>query len=292
MRPIHLILTAGLLALPIAVQAQPTAHYPPGLHGINAATLPSPGFYVRDYNFFYFSDRLNDGNGNRNGQANFDAFTYANVIRPIWISRYKVFGGYLGADVVIPLVNRHLTSGSFSDSTFALGDILAEGSISWHTKPFDFCFGVGEWMPTGESARKPTTRPGLDYWTTMFTLGATWYMDSAKTWSLSALNRYEINTEQSYTDTTTGNAWTVEWGLAKALNKTVSIGPVGYYQAKVTDDSGAHPQPINRVLAVGSEVMLSFRPQKFNVSLRYNYEIMAENRAQGQTVALVVTKGF
>lgn len=65
MRPIHLILTAGLLALPIAVQAQPTAHYPPGLHGINAATLPSPGFYVRDYNFFYFSDRLNDGNGNR-----------------------------------------------------------------------------------------------------------------------------------------------------------------------------------------------------------------------------------
>ena len=44
---------AALLALPCALKAQPTAHYPPGLHGINAATLPPPGFYVRNYNFFY-----------------------------------------------------------------------------------------------------------------------------------------------------------------------------------------------------------------------------------------------
>jgi hypothetical protein len=44
---------AALLVLHCALKAQPTAHYPPGLHGINAATLPPPGFYVRDYNFFY-----------------------------------------------------------------------------------------------------------------------------------------------------------------------------------------------------------------------------------------------
>jgi hypothetical protein len=203
-----------------------------------------------------------------------------------------VFGGYLGTDIVIPLVDRHLESGGFDSTTFGLGDVLPEASISWHTKPFDFCLGVGAWMPTGDSAPRPTTRAGLGYWTTMFTFGATWYMDGAKTWSLSALNRYEINTDSHDTHTTTGNAWTVEWGLAKALNKTVSIGPVGYYQAKVTGDSGDHPLPSNRVLAVGPEVMLSFRPQKLTVSLRYNYEILAENRAQGQTVALVVTKRF
>ena len=44
---------AALLAPPCALKAESTAHYPPGLHGINAATLPPPGFYVRDYNFFY-----------------------------------------------------------------------------------------------------------------------------------------------------------------------------------------------------------------------------------------------
>jgi hypothetical protein len=292
MRPIRLILTAGLLVLPIVVQGQPTAHYPPGIHGLNAATLPPPGVYLRDYNLFYFSDRLNDGHGNPTGPANFDAFTYANVIRPIWITKLNILGGYLGTDIVIPLVDRHLTSGAFSDSTFGLGDIFPEVTMSWHPKAFDICAGVGEWMPTGESAPRPTTKPGLDYWATMFTLGATWYMDNAKTWSLSALNRYEINTQQGFSHTTTGDAWTVEWGLAKALNKTVSIGPVGYYQAKVTDDYGDHPLPDNRVLAVGGEVMLSFRPQKFYVSVRYNYEVLAENRAQGQSVALVLTKGF
>jgi hypothetical protein len=40
---------AALLALPCALEAQPTAHYPPGLHGINAATMLPPGFYVREF---------------------------------------------------------------------------------------------------------------------------------------------------------------------------------------------------------------------------------------------------
>ena len=50
------LLIAGLLALPNLVQAQPTAHYVPGAEGIKAASLPPPGFYVRDYNSFYYSD--------------------------------------------------------------------------------------------------------------------------------------------------------------------------------------------------------------------------------------------
>lgn len=37
------LLIAGLLTLPVFVQAQPTAHYAPGLEGIKAATLPPPG---------------------------------------------------------------------------------------------------------------------------------------------------------------------------------------------------------------------------------------------------------
>jgi hypothetical protein len=35
-----------------------------------------------------------------------------------------------------------------------------------------------------------------------------------------------------------------------------------------------------------------FPKQMFFVSLRYNYEFMAENRAQGHTTALTLTKRF
>jgi hypothetical protein len=46
------------------------------------------------------------------------------------------------------------------------------------------------------------------------------------------------------------------------------------------------------VAAVGPEVSVMFPKQMLFLSLRYNYEFMAENRAQGHTVALTVTKRF
>ena len=286
----NFLIIACTVALVCSVRGQPTAHYPPGIHGLNAATLPGPGFYLRDYNLFYTSDRLNNSTGDRSGPANFEAFTYANVLRPIWITDVEVLSGYLGTDVVIPLVDRQLRSGTFDSSTFGLGDVCAEGTLSWHTGPWDGTIGAGEWLPTGDSAARPTTRPGLGYWTTMLTLGAIWYIDNSKTWSVSALNRYEINGEGRNTHTTTGDAWTLEWGLGKALTKFVYIGAAGYYQAKVTGDRGDHPQPRNRVAAVGPELTLALRPQGLTVSLRYDYEFEAESRAQGHTVVLALTK--
>jgi len=246
--------------------------------------------YVRDYSLFYGSDRLTDSSGARTGPPNFDVFTYVNILRPIWITDMKVLGAYLGADIVVPFIYRRLQAGSFDDATFGLGDILPEATLSWHLKHFDFCLGAGEWMPTGDSGVKPTTLPGLGYWATMFTLGGTWYIDTERNWSLSALNRYEINGQKAETDTTTGNAWTLEWGLGRRLTKLITTGVSGYYQAKVTSDSGAHPQPLNRVAAIGPEVAFGFAAQQLWISVRYEYEFVAENRAQGHTAAIVLTK--
>jgi hypothetical protein len=49
-RSTRTLITASLLAVPGLLQAQPTAHYVPGVAGIQGASLPPPGFYVRDYN--------------------------------------------------------------------------------------------------------------------------------------------------------------------------------------------------------------------------------------------------
>jgi len=72
----------------------------------------------------------------------------------------------------------------------------------------------------------------------------------------------------------------------------MNVGVVGYYQAKVTGDTGLHPQPLNRVAALGPEIDQAFPKQKFWVSLRYEYEFLSESRAQGHTVSLVITKRF
>jgi hypothetical protein len=128
----------------------------------------------------------------------------------------------------------------------------------------------------------------------MLTAGATWYPDEAKTWSISALNRYEFNTEDRDTHETPGQADTLEWGLSKLLHKTIDCGVVGYYQQRVTSSTGPNPAefPYSRVAAIGPEISVAFPSAMLFVSLRYDYEFLAENRAQGHTVALTLTKRF
>ncbi len=291
-----LLLALSIAALPGLLQAQPSAQYVPGSEGIKGASLPPPGVYARDYNYFYWADQVNDASGNKNGPADLDAFTYATIPRVIWITDTKFLGGFVGVDALLPLVYQQVSvntpGGPFNGSTFGIGDLFGEGTLSWHPKQFDFAIGSGVWAPTGDSGAPPTTRIGAGYWTFMQTAGATWYIDEEKTWAVSALNRYEFNTEQRDTHVTPGQAYTLEWGVSKTLAKVVDLGAVGYYQQQVTTDSGAPASSRNRVAAVGPEVSVAFPKQMFFVSLRYNYEFMAESRAQGNAVTLTLTKRF
>lgn len=301
------LLALGFATTAVTLQAQPTAHYVPGVEGIKAASLPPPGWYLRDYNVGYYATRVNNGNGDSAGPGNFEAATYANVPRLIWISDTKFLGGFVGVDALIPLVYQsahfnivpYVTPGGhvvtkYDSSSFGIGDLFAESTLSWHLQQFDFSAALGAWAPTGNSARPPTTDAGLGYWTPMWTAGATWYLDTNKTWAASALCRYELNTESRDTHVTTGDAFTLEWGVSKTLAKVVDVGVVGYYQQKVTDDSGPakYRKPQDRVAAIGPEISVAFPEPMLFVSLRYLNEFWAENRAQGNTFTLTLTKRF
>ena len=74
----------------------------------------------------------------------------------------------------------------------------------------------------------------------------------------------------------------------------MNVGVVGYYQAKVTRDTGLHPQQLNRVGAIGPQIDFAFPASKLFLSLWYEYEFFSENRAQRarQTTSLVLTKRF
>ena len=292
-RSVGALLAAGLFTVPNLVQAQPAAHYAPGLEGLKAATLPPPGLYLRDYNLAYESSRLNQPNGD-NAQAGVHAFIYANAPRLIWITDQQVLGGYLGLDTLVTLPYTHLRVGAadYSSSTFGIGDAFVEGTWSKHTKQFDFALGYGVFAPTGNSAPPLTTRAGLGYWTHMFTAGATWYPDDAKKWSVSALNRYEFNMEKEDTEQIPGQVYTVEGGVGYQILKGVDIGPAAYYQQQVNPTTGSEWSDRSRVVGVGPEVSAFFPKWMLGVSFRYEYELLAESRLQGQTFSLTVTKRF
>ena len=282
------LLLASLTVLPGTLQAQ--AHYPAGVEGVKAASLPPPGFYARDYNYFYWSDNLKI----KGGPPNADLFAYIQAPRLIWISDFKVLGGFYGADVLVPFAYQNLKVGGSSASTFGLADICVEPiTLSWHPKQFDFAVGYAFWAPSGNCSR-PTSpnpiSPGKGFWTQMLTAGATWYPDEAKTWSVSLLNRYEFNQENTYTDSTPGQYFTMEWGVAKSFRKTIDLGMAGYYQLQTTKSTGGAAGDMTWVVGLGPEINLVCPKLGLITSIRYVYELASHDQPQGNMVNITFTK--
>jgi hypothetical protein len=71
----------------------------------------------------------------------------------------------------------------------------------------------------------------------------------------------------------------------------VTLGAVGYYQQQTTISTGGNSsRERGRVAAIGPEIATFFPSAMLGVSLRYEYEFLAESRLQGNTVMLTITK--
>jgi len=289
-----LVLAAGIVSLAVNLHAElPVgSHYPIGAEGIKGAELPPPGFYVRDYNYFYTANKVD---GMANGP---DVFVYCQAPKLVWMTPWSFLGVNYGMDMIIPFVYKNISAPFGDGHQFNLGDIYYSPLVlSKHFQQFDVAGAYGVYVPSGEfNADTPVhylTSPGNGYWTHMFTLGSVWYPDEKKTWAISLLNRYEINTEQNHTDITPGNMLSMDWGLSKTIAQGVDVGFIGYYQQLVTKDSGnGASHDYSNVIGLGPEVSAFWPKIGTFTSLRYAYEVTAHDRPQGQTVVLTITKRF
>jgi len=289
-----LIAAAAAFAMQLQAQLPVGSHYPTGAEGIKGSSLPPPGVYLRDYNFFYTATKV------EGAPVDVNVLAYVQAPRLIWMTKQEILGANYGIDIIVPFAYKNIyadapigTAGQFNLADIQLEPVL----LSWHLKRFDFSFGYALWVPSGNfdasTPAKYLTSPGNGYWTHMFTLGGTWYPDEKKTWAFSLLNRYEINTEQDDTHITPGNMLTMEWGLSKAVAQGIDLGVVGYYQQLVTKDTGTGASPhFSHVVAVGPEINAFWPKVALFSSLRYEVEVDAANRPQGQTVVLTLTKPF
>ncbi len=294
LRSLAPLFTTCIAAFPAVVEAQFPGHYPPGVEGIKAGTLPPPGIYLRDYNLFYTADRYPGS-----GLNDFSATVYVNAPRLIWMTESKVLGANYGMDIIVPFGYADVkgAGGLLKDSYFGLYDLQIEPLLlGWHFSQFDLGVGYSFWVPTGQS---PDPRPplppgnaadlGKGFWSHMITLGGTWHIDAEKTWAVSALNRYEFHHENDQ-DITVGDSYTVEFGLNKTLAKVWDVGLAGYYQGQVTDTT--HQSGHASVLGLGPEVSLAIPKIMTFISLRWAHELAAHLRPEGDTVSLTVTKRF
>jgi hypothetical protein len=278
---------AGLVFGSGAVLGQ-TAHYPAGVEGIKAASIPPPGLYLRDYNYSYYADSFPGGPDDVKIQA------YVQAPRLIYVSELEVLGGNYVADALIEFVYKDIKIGNNSWDKFGLGDALVEPLIlAWHEQGYDLALGYGFWIPTGDFDVANPASSGSGYWGHMLTAGATVFLDDEKLWSVSVLNRYEINLENPDTDIETGNTWTMEYGVGYSVTPTVDVGVAGYYAVQTTDNRSDGPVMGRAQLAgMGPEVSVFWPSLKLFTGLRYAYEFEASNRPRGHMLNLILTKVF
>lgn len=275
---------------------QESSHYPPGVEGIKAASIPGPGKYLKWYNIYYEADDLKDRRGNSipNG---FDVDLFATAPRYIVVTEHKFLGADYGWDILVPLISLDLEIPGLgvSDSQTGIGDIYVEPLLlGWHGDRYDAVAAAGFWAPTGNFDVGSAANVGKNFWTGMFTLGATYFPDCEKTWSISALARYETNTERSKIAIRPGDDFHIEWGVGKNINKVWDVGVSGYCHWQVTGDTGAaityDPSVHDRFFSIGPEVQYFYEPASLFLQLRYQFEFEARDRPEGRNLVFSFVK--
>ncbi len=281
------------LATVASVCATAGGHYVPGVEGIQAASVPPPGMYYLGYLVNYSIDELRAPGSENSIPGNNTGTVSALANRFVYITNTKVLGADYGVEAIVPVIRKSMAFAGESSS--GIGDVyLGPLVLGWHGGNWDAVAAAGLWFDNANS--DSISKPGNGYKSTMLTGGGTYYFDAAKSWSGSALLRYEMNSKDDR-GFEPGDQVTMEWGIGKTVGP-VQLGLVGYDQWQTSDDTGtgASNDRAERH-AIGVEVVYPLMKEA-GVMLKAAYydEYSAKGgsnpQAKGSTLRFTFVKAF
>ena len=281
------VLSANLLMSPAALAVN--GHYVPGIEGMGGPSLPPPGNYYRGYLVHYDIDKLTTDKGKSVPGSNKGKVT-ALAHRFIRVTEKKFLGADYAFEAIVPMQHTSLDfkAAGVDSSKSGVGDIfLGPVILGWHGQQWDSVFAAGLWFDTG-STSKPAS-PGFGYKSLMLTLGGTYYLDAPKSWSLSALSRYEINGNKKGLDQ--GDSFLVEWAAGKRLDNGIELGVIGYDGWQLENNQTQSNAKIEKH-AVGVETGYFWGNLGFGMKAAYLNEYKTKNSTEGDIFRLQFTKAF
>jgi hypothetical protein len=271
---------AALVAMPARAEIP---HYVPGLMNIRDFLVPAdPGFYGVLYNYYYKTERINDRDGDKIRSINVnpgpgpgldvdvdvDIDLYALAPAIIWVSEWKILGAKFAAyaaptfanvSINAQIGNQNALGRDAGTETFSLGDMFVQPLwLGWNGAHFDGALGYGFYAPTGDYDTKSVSAPtgatvrvespdniGYGYWTHQFQGAGAWYPWEDRRMAAVLVGTYEINHEKEDYDLTSGNDFTLNWGVSQYLplkkdhTLLAELGIAGYDQWQTTEDTGS-----------------------------------------------------
>jgi len=246
-----------------------------------------------------------------NGHAN----SYSLTPTFIGVIRQHVLGASYGAFISPTFANSSIGAvtntptrrgGGVDTSQFNVGDLYVQPLwLDWSFDHWDIAFAYGFYAPTGKYNINTVTFPnvgvqvrapavdniGLGFWTQQFQVAGAWYPWDSQSTAVTLAVTGEFHSRTRGFDLTTGADLTLEWGisqyisLGKSGNYQLEVGPSGYSQWQITDDTGSDATNGNlhaRVYGAGAQLGFNYDPWGLSVTARYLHDFGARNRVQGQ----------
>ena len=285
----------ALLAMsPALAAAQQHIALPPVNLGISSFmdAVSGPGLLLRENIGVYDAQRFRDAHGvTIAGQSSIFAFTSLSHIA--YLFPEKVLCGYLGAEVLLPVVYVRLASPTGNLSTTGLGDVTFSPLV-WQAPTLHLLgrevfqrLDMDIVAPTGDYSRNAPVTAGNNVWSVNPYYAVTWLATQRieTSWRLSYLWNSTNHAPGPGYDATSiqpGQAVHVNGAVSVVLLPGVRVGVAGYALRQVTDSRAngrAVPGSLEQVAALGPGLLASTK----NTSLGVNsyWEFAAENRSEG-----------
>lgn len=294
-----LLLLLSVLSLSVLTSANVYATeggggaYPNGAEDFMSGAVPPPGYYFINYFVYYSADEFNDKDGDE--VDDFDLDVVANTFRFIYITKQKIFGGFWGVHMFVPIVYQDVTLFGRSDNLTGLGDIIVDPFIlSWHFKNWHLATGIDIYMPTGRYDKDDLANTSRNYWTFEPIFAFTYISDGG--FEVSSKFMYDINTENNDSprgDYQSGQEFHFDYAVGYKVSNW-NLGVAGYYYKQITDDEinddeapavaalGFDEGFKGQAFAVGPAVKYNYKNMSF--TLKYLWETAVEHRPEGSNL--------
>src|SRR5262245_16905708 len=201
--------------------------------GVKSGTQPEPGFYVANLYYRYDTDTIKGPNGRTivfDPTGSGSQTIHAEVPLMIYVSTKKFLGANYGMMAVMPFANGSLEAPGLGltekASTGASDLYVMPLQLGWHGKRFDATTGFAFFAPTGRHTAGASDNLGRGMWSYEASAGGTFYLDNARSISLSTTAFWETHTKKdgevrvqdySVSNVKVGQLLTLEGGIGKSF---------------------------------------------------------------------------
>jgi hypothetical protein len=296
-------MTACVIALcpGVSVSAvQNTGHYLPGSEGIAAAAMRTVGESgIKALTGYYYADHFKNSRGDKLSISG-DVDGFIQTVEYFYMSNHRIFGGSFGFGIFFAFAEAdyNVSGVDVGEGAWGVADpMLTPIILAWQRDRLYWILEYGAYVPAGSYDENEQNNVGKGYWSHMITLGATYFVDEDKKWSITLIPRYEIHSKIRGTETTPGQNISLDISVGRKLADGLDVGLAGYGQWQISKDSVSDAgistdSPLDRVLGVGPEIVFSMPEKHITIGWRGYVQFAARDRVQGYSSLLELRFGF